>query len=178
MTSSQSGPAAPPESVRPGLESLRFRFPDGELESWLVLEDVTDRSVRVWGRQPDGPPELRLSLDGRAVASATLTPDSSHDHVGAAVLEAPRPAPGAPFAVEAAGAVRRGQFAPADGEPAAFSFAFGSATSRSRSVPSTARSAGTRAPRSMARSASDWSLVVRGSPCSSVTRSTRTPSRT
>jgi hypothetical protein len=60
------------------------------------------------------------------VASATLRPDPDHDHVGAVVLEPSRPQPGAAFTVESAGVVRGGRFAPAAGEPAPFSFMFGS----------------------------------------------------
>jgi PhoD-like phosphatase len=118
-------------AIRPGLEGIRFRFPDGELDRWLVLGDVTDRSVRVWGRQPGGPLTVRLCVDGKVVAQGTLQPDAAHDHVGAVVLSA-EPRPRAAFTVEAGeteGApdvVRSGRLAPEPGEPAAFSFLFGS----------------------------------------------------
>ncbi len=105
---------------------LEFEFPDGELGSWSTLGDVTDRSVRVWVRAPDGAATATLLIDGETVASATIETDPAHDHVGAAVLTADPARPGAPFTVEVDGAVRRGRFAPTPGVATAFSFAFGS----------------------------------------------------
>ena len=108
------------------VEGLRFRFPDGELEGWLVLGDVTDRSVRAWGRLPGGPCEVQLCLAGEVAATATLRPDPQHDHVGVVTLALDPPRPGATFTVEADGVVRAGRFAPEAGTPAGFAFAFGS----------------------------------------------------
>ncbi|HVL53181.1 MAG TPA: hypothetical protein VM344_02870, partial [Vitreimonas sp.] len=76
---------------------LRLLFPDGELDEWLALGDVTDRSVRVWARQPDGPRPVVLRVDGEPVADATLTPVPDHDHVAAVVLSLPSPRPDAAF---------------------------------------------------------------------------------
>jgi alkaline phosphatase D len=107
-------------------QGLRFLFPDGELDEWLAVGDVTDRSVRVWARLPSGNRTVALCLDAERAAEATLQPDPAHDHVAAAVLELARPRPGAAFTVEMGSQVRAGRLAPAAGQPAAFSFAFGS----------------------------------------------------
>ena len=104
----------------------RFEFPDGELTTSVALGAITDRSVRVWARRPEGPTVATLAVDGRAVAQAPLEPDAAHDHVAVAILETDGPQPGAPFRVEVGGATRAGRFAPALGEPAAFAFGFGS----------------------------------------------------
>ena len=104
----------------------RFDFPDGELVAWCAIGAVTDRSVRVWARRPGGPVPATLTVDGEVVAAATLHPDPRHDGVDAVILSLEAPRPGAAFAVEVDGQIRHGRFAPADGQPAAFSFAFGS----------------------------------------------------
>ena len=107
-------------------EALRFEFPDGELTDWLTFGAVTDRSVRAWGRQPGGPRQVALCLDGAPVAEATLRPEPERDHVGAADLVLPEPRPGAAFTIESGGVVRRGRLAPVPHRPAAFTFGFGS----------------------------------------------------
>jgi alkaline phosphatase D len=103
-----------------------FQFPDGELDSWFVLGDTTDRTVRVWARSPGGATEARLVIAGEEVARAAIEPDPQHDDVGVAVLEAGEPRPGVEFDVRLESQVRRGRFAPAATERAPFSFAFGS----------------------------------------------------
>jgi phosphodiesterase/alkaline phosphatase D-like protein len=107
---------------------LRFEFPDGELERWFVLGDVTDRSVKVWIRRPAGPvtASLRIDGEGEPVVSVTIVPSPEADHVGAAVLDAGASQAGAHFEVEVDGDIRRATFGPAPGTPARFSFAFGS----------------------------------------------------
>jgi hypothetical protein len=104
----------------------RFRFPDGELGSWAVLGDLTDRSVRLWLREPGGSAEAALSIGGEVVSRVVVETDPGHDHVGVAVLEADRPRPAAEFEVRVGEMVRRGRFAQAAGTPARFAFAFGS----------------------------------------------------
>ena len=91
-----------------------------------MLGDVTDRSVRVWVRHPDGLVDAVLAIDGREAARASIQPRADHDHVGVAVLTLDPPQPGSPFEVVVGGTVRWGRFAPAPSEPAGFTFAFGS----------------------------------------------------
>lgn len=105
---------------------LRFLFPEGELDSQVLLGHVTDRSVRVWARHADGDIGVRLLVDDVPVAETTLRPDPLRDHVGAVDVSVDPPRPGARFTVEALGLRRAGRFAPQDGTPASFSFAFGS----------------------------------------------------
>lgn len=107
-------------------DGMRFTFPDGELEAWAAIGDVTDHSVRVWLRAPGVTRErasLRIGDDVTAEADIELDPE--HDFVGAVVLEG-EAHPGADFVLEVAGMERRGTLAPAVGAPAAFRFAFGS----------------------------------------------------
>ncbi len=104
----------------------RFAFPDGELGESVALGAVTDRSVRVWMRRPDGALTARLSVADGVVAEVALEPDTRHDHVAAADVDAGDPHPGEPFTVEVGPHVRAGRFAPTVGQPAAFSFGFGS----------------------------------------------------
>ena len=103
-----------------------IKFPDGELESWFALGDVTDRSVRVWLREPSGAVDVSLWVQGAQVAGETATPDHTHDHIALVVLDAGDSRPDEPFEVRVAGATRSGTFAPAPGSRAAFTFAFGS----------------------------------------------------
>ncbi|MDQ4035758.1 MAG: alkaline phosphatase family protein [Chloroflexota bacterium] len=106
---------------------MRFSFPDGELEAWATLGDVTSSSVKVWLRQPAGTVETaRLFVGDEVVAEARLEPDPAHDMVTAGELRAAQPGASEPFRVEVAGMVRTGRFAPAENEPASFSFGFGS----------------------------------------------------
>ncbi len=115
-----------PKSRSASAEGLRFRFPDGEMDTWLVLGDVTDRSVRVWARLPRGPLAVRLRLDADVAAAMVLEPHAAHDHVAAGTLTLATPRPDTTFTVEGGGFVRPGRFAPAAGTPASLSFAFGS----------------------------------------------------
>ena len=104
----------------------RFTFPDGELGAWVALGHVTDRSVRVWARLPDGGAEAVLSVDGKAAAQARIEPDPERDHVGAIVLTVDAECADREFRVQVATLERTGRFAPAEGSPASFAFAFGS----------------------------------------------------
>jgi alkaline phosphatase D len=103
----------------------RLQFPDGELGAWFVLGDVTDRSVRVWARDPNGPVEARLIV-GNDQRSASIETDPARDHVGAVVLDMGASRSGASFELSVGDEVRQGRFAPSPGLPAAFTFAFGS----------------------------------------------------
>ena len=103
-----------------------FKFPDGEMGSWAVLGDVTDRSVRVWVRQPSGSAEAVLSVAGAEITRQLIRTEPERDHVGAAVLEAGNSRPGTSFELHVGGQALHGRFAPAPGEPASFRFAFGS----------------------------------------------------
>ena len=111
---------------RTGNGTPRFIFPDGELEMAVALGDLTDRSVRVWGRLPAGTSEASLSVDGVEVARGEVRPDSQRDHVAAAVLEVDPPRPGASFTVTLAEKSLRARFAPAPTDRARLRFAFGS----------------------------------------------------
>jgi phosphodiesterase/alkaline phosphatase D-like protein len=105
----------------------RLVFPDGELGAWAVLGDLTDRSVRVWLRQPSGSADVRLAVDGTVVAEATVPTGAEHDHINAVVLDAGEPRPSAAIEVRVGqDVVRRARFAPAANSPTSFSFAFGS----------------------------------------------------
>jgi len=104
-----------------------LRFPDGELGRWACLGTVTDRSVRVWLRDPTcAPHEARLWVQGTIAATATLTPSPTHDGIAAADVVLPTPAPGAAVTVEVAGHQRIAALAPAAGDRAAVRFALGS----------------------------------------------------
>ena len=104
----------------------RFKFPEGELDRWIVIGDVTEGSVRVWARDPSGPITAQLSIDGEVVASTKIETSPKHDHVGAAALTIDPAQPGVAFEVSAGGMTRQGRFAPAPGSRATFTFAFGS----------------------------------------------------
>ena len=113
----------------PGTE-MRFPFPEGELGASAALGAITDRSVRIWLRDPEGgSKDAVLSLEGEMAARVTLQPSADHDWIATAELTLDRPAPNAPFAVqlpEKPAMIRRGRLAPAPGSRVAFSFAFGS----------------------------------------------------
>src|SRR5688500_16191508 len=104
----------------------RFRFPDGELETWVALGNVTDRSVRVWARLPDGASDAIVSVDGKTVAQGQIEPDRERDHVGTTVLAVDAACADREFHVRVGQFERTGRFAPAEGAPALFAFAFGS----------------------------------------------------
>lgn len=103
------------------------RFPDGLLDRSVEIGAVTDRSVRIWVRQP-GSLEVSGTLavaGGASVeASTRLSPES--DWTGAIQFELPEPAPDARFSFSVAGQQRSGRLAPASGRPAPLTFAFGS----------------------------------------------------
>ena len=102
-------------------------FPDGEMESWAVLGDVTDHSVRVWVREPSGPVRALLLVDGAQVAQAEIAPDPAHDMIGVAVLEVgSAETEHANSTVRVGGSTVRGTFRAGTRVPAAFTFAFGS----------------------------------------------------
>ncbi len=108
------------------MSTPRFKFPDGELDAWVVLGDVTDRSVRVWARNPAGKVRATLWVATELVAQAEIAPDPEHDHIGAAVLEPASARPDADFEVRVGDQVRRSRFAPPPGDRSSFTFAFGS----------------------------------------------------
>jgi hypothetical protein len=103
----------------------RFEYPDGEMGSAVFLGDVTDRSVRVWVRAPEGDDEAALFVGGQEVDRRRVATEPNHDHIGAVVLEADGAA-GEVFEVLVGESARSHRFAPATGSPAAFSFLFGS----------------------------------------------------
>jgi hypothetical protein len=106
---------------------VRFNFPDVKLGAWACLGAVTDRSVRVWLRDPELKPRVaRVWIDDDIVGEATLNPSSERDNIAAADVALERPFPNSRFLVDVAGFQRSGIIAPAPGEPSAFSFAFGS----------------------------------------------------
>lgn len=106
---------------------MRFSFPDGELGAWACLGAVTDRSVRVWLRDPELKPRVaRVKIDNDIVGEATLAPSSEADSIAAADIALAQPFPNSRFLVEVAGFQRSGIMSPAPGETSAFSFAFGS----------------------------------------------------
>jgi hypothetical protein len=67
-----------------------------------------------------------MLIDGDPAAELRLQPSPDHDGIAAAELVLDRPWPGARFVVEVAGFRREATFAPSPGQPASFSFAFGS----------------------------------------------------
>src|SRR5687767_11073673 len=106
---------------------MELRFAGGELGTWACLGAVTDRSVRVWLRDPAGGPRpATLEIDGERVARVDLHPAADRDWIAAVDLTLDRPRPGAAFSVQLGGVERRARLAPATGSPAAFAFAFGS----------------------------------------------------
>lgn len=108
-------------------EMMRLRFPDGELGLWASLGGVTERSVRVWLRDPAGAPHVAtLDVEGGGRAEITLRPSPDHDFTVAANIELDRPHPNAPFTVQVAGFQRRGRFAPEIDAPTELTFGFGS----------------------------------------------------
>jgi hypothetical protein len=106
---------------------MRLRFPDGELGLWAGLGAVTDRTVRVWLRDPDGAPHVAtLDVEGGGHAEITLCPAPDADCTVAADIVLDRSYPNAPFTVEVAGMQRRGRLAPEADAPTALTFGFGS----------------------------------------------------
>ena len=117
-------PMPKPDSPHPSLP--HFDFPDGELGTWAVLGDVTDRSVRVWGRNPGRTMPVVLSIAGEEVAKSEIAAQPDHDHVGVAEVALDSARPGAEFEVRVGELTRRGRFAQESGSLGKFSFAFGS----------------------------------------------------
>ncbi len=108
-------------------DELKFAFPSGEMESWLVLGAVTHGNVRAWVRLPGSSnAPVRLCIDGAVVVEAEAHMSSAHDHVGVVDLEVPPGYAGRRAEVEAAGMTRLVDLAPADDAREAFSFWFGS----------------------------------------------------
>jgi alkaline phosphatase D len=107
---------------------VRFDFPSGELGRWAGLGDLTDRSVRVWYRDPAAAAaEAVISVTGRGdVASAELRPAADRDGVSAAELRLPEPAPERPFQVRVGDLRLKGILAPTPGSRTSFAFGFGS----------------------------------------------------
>lgn len=105
-------------------------FPDGELDTAAFLGHVTDRSVRVWTRAPHrgetDPLEVTLQVNGHPTIRTAIASSQGTDWTAAATLELNEPAPDADFVVHAAGQELRGRLAPSLGQPAAFTFGFGS----------------------------------------------------
>ncbi len=106
---------------------MRLRFPDGELGLWASLGAVTERSVRVWLRDPEARPRVAtLQVENGGRAEISLQADPDHDFTVAADLVLDRPWPNAPFTVHVAGFERRGRLAPEPDVPTPLTFAFGS----------------------------------------------------
>ncbi len=105
---------------------LALEFPDGELNAALSLGIPSDRAVRVWLRAPDHE-AVEVTLSTAAGTTATTAhPDPHHDWLATVDVTLDTPQPGVAFTVTAQGMTRSGHFAPAEGEPSAFAFAFGS----------------------------------------------------
>jgi phosphodiesterase/alkaline phosphatase D-like protein len=112
----QNPPAEPPS-----------RFPDGDLGAAAELGAITDRSARVWVRQPGAEGiALRIEVEGRREIETVVSLSAERDWTGAAELTLPEPAPNARFVVNAGERRLVGRFAPSPGEHAGFAFAFGS----------------------------------------------------
>jgi hypothetical protein len=106
---------------------MRLRFPDGELGLWASLGAVTDRSVRVWLRDPEARPRVAtLEVAGHQHGEVTLHASPEHDFTAAADLVLDRPVPDAPFTVHVAGFQRQGWLAPTQNAPTSLTFGFGS----------------------------------------------------
>lgn len=113
--------AAPATAFAPGIAPL---------DEAVELGDVTDRSVRVWLRMPQvGRATVRLEVEGgpSVVQEVWAGPDT--DWTAAIELALSDPRPGSAFTVVVGpplGRTLHGRLAPAAGDPASFSFAFGS----------------------------------------------------
>jgi phosphodiesterase/alkaline phosphatase D-like protein len=108
-------------------EELYGTFPDGELAEAAELGAITDRSARVWVRQPDGDHvPLRLDVEGRDPVHDCATVSAESDWTGVAEFVLPDPAPDRPFTVTVNDRRLSGRFAPAAGAHLDFTFGFGS----------------------------------------------------
>ena len=106
---------------------MAVRFPDGELGRWACLGGMTERSVRVWLRDPSGESRTAIAeVGGEVVARVELHPSADHDWIDGTDLMLDRPRPNAEVVVRVAGLARRARLAPAPGTPAAFAFGFSS----------------------------------------------------
>jgi phosphodiesterase/alkaline phosphatase D-like protein len=102
-------------------------FPDGPLEEAAEIGAVTDRSVRLWLRQPNiDHIQVRLDVAGREpiVVEASVAPET--DWTTAVELRSPEPAPEQPLSISTLGRRLTGRFAPSDGTHVDFTFGFGS----------------------------------------------------
>lgn len=108
-------------------EGRPLRFQDGELGFWFSLGAVSERSVRVWLRDPDcRPREATLEIDGTIRGAVTLTPDTAHDCTASADLVLDQAYPNADVVVRLGGLERRARLQPLPDTPTPFSFVFGS----------------------------------------------------
>ena len=108
-------------------EQIKFAFPDGEMERWLVLGAATAGNVRAWVRAPgETTVPVRLVVDGQPAVSgsATIYPDA--DHTGTIDLAVPPEFANRQATVEAAGFTRALHLAPAEDAREPFAFWFGS----------------------------------------------------
>lgn len=102
-------------------------FPDGDLVDAAELGAVTDRSIRVWLRQPGVlATPMRLEVAGFAPVEASPELSQATDWTGVIDLSLPAPAPDQRFTVHIAGRTLRGRFAPDERTHPDFTFAFGS----------------------------------------------------
>ena len=103
------------------LTDFCYAFPDGEMGRWASLGAITDRSVRVWYRDPTlEPVRAVLLVDDKALVDGELRPDPGHDGIAAADLVLDTAMPDTAFTVRVASLAREGRFAPADCAPARF----------------------------------------------------------
>jgi phosphodiesterase/alkaline phosphatase D-like protein len=108
-------------------EELDGTFPDGELAAAAEIGAITDRSARIWVRQPDRDRvPIRLGVDGREPVTGSATVSAESDWTGVAELALPDPAPERPFTVTVDDRRLSGRFAPAAGAHVDFTFGFGS----------------------------------------------------
>lgn len=103
------------------------KFPDGLLERAVELGAVTDRSVRVWLRQPGtAAADGTLHVDDHEAVHASVEVHAERDWTAALQFSLDGPAPGSAFRVEVAGEVRTGRLAPSPGQRTGLTFGFGS----------------------------------------------------
>lgn len=103
------------------------KFPDGLLERAAELGAVTDRSVRVWLRQPGtAAADGTLHVDDHEAVHASVEVHAERDWTAALQFSLDGPAPGSAFRVEVAGEVRTGRLAPSPGQRTRLTFGFGS----------------------------------------------------
>ncbi len=102
-------------------------FPDGLLECAVEVGAVTDRSVRLWLRQPGtSVVSGKLSIDNENAVTATTHLSEDSDWTGALQFDLAEPAPNARFRVDLADQTRTGALAPSPGQRTGLTFGFGS----------------------------------------------------